>query len=121
MIVAAPTVVRDGAPTRTAVARTWLGRVPAGRSDEYLAYLQETGVRDLRATPGNRSVIVLRRTVEEVTEFWVISTWDSLEPIRAFAGDPIDTARYYPSDPGFLLEMSETVEHWELFADPPTG
>jgi len=111
----------EGASTGAAVARTWLGRVPAHRSDAYLAYLQETGVRGLRATPGNQGVMVLRRMVGDVAEFQVISTWDSLESIRAFAGEPIDTARYYPADSDFLLGMSEKVEHWELFAEPPTG
>ena len=107
------------ARTATGVARTWRGRVPRERANEYLAYLEATGVRDLRATPGNRSVWVLRRAAGDVAEFWVISSWESEEAIRAFAGEPIDTARYYPEDPGFLLEMSETVEHWELHADPP--
>lgn len=103
------------------VARSWLGRVPAGRSDEYLAYLRRTGLRDLRATPGNRSVQIMRRTVGEIAEFLMISSWDSEDAIRAFAGEPVDRARYYPEDAGFLLEMSERVEHWELFADPALG
>jgi heme-degrading monooxygenase HmoA len=105
----------------SAVARSWLGRVPADRSDEYLAYLRRTGLRDLRATPGNRSVQIMRRAVGEIAEFLMISTWDSEESIRAFAGEPVDRARYYPEDAGFLLEMSEKVEHWELFADPGVG
>jgi len=104
--------------TSAGVARTWLGRVPAERSDEYLAYVQATGARDLRATPGNRSVMVLRRVVGDVAEIQVISTWDALDSIRAFAGDPVDQAQYYPSDPEFLLEMSERVEHWDLYTDP---
>jgi heme-degrading monooxygenase HmoA len=105
----------------SAVARSWLGRVPAQRSDEYLAYLRRTGVPDLRATPGNRSVQIMRRTVGDVAEFLMISTWDSEDAIRAFAGEPVDRARYYPEDSGFLLEMAERVEHWELFAEPALG
>lgn len=105
----------------SAVARSWLGRVPARRSDEYLGYLQRTGLRDLRATPGNRSVQIMRRRVGEIAEFLMISTWDSENAIRAFAGEPVDQARYYPEDAGFLREMSEKVEHWELFTDPALG
>lgn len=102
----------------TAIARTWRGRVPADRSDQYLAYLRRTGVPDLAATPGNRSVQVLRRTVGEVAEFTIISTWESEQAIRAFAGEPVDRARYYPLDAEFLLELAERCEHWEV-ADTP--
>ncbi|HSM37982.1 MAG TPA: antibiotic biosynthesis monooxygenase [Candidatus Limnocylindrales bacterium] len=98
----------------TAIARTWRGRVPADRSDDYLSYLRRTGVPDLAATPGNRSVQVLRRTVGEVSEFTIISTWDTEDAIRAFAGDPVDAARYYPEDADFLLELPECCEHWQL-------
>ena len=36
---------------------------------------------------------------------------------RAFAGEEVDRARYYPEDAEFLLEMSERVEHWEVVDD----
>lgn len=101
------------------IARSWYGRVPAERGDEYLAYLRRTGVRELRATPGNRSVQVLRRTAGDVCEFLLISTWESEDAIRAFAGEPIDRARYYPEDADFLLELSEKVVHWELAGEQP--
>jgi heme-degrading monooxygenase HmoA len=96
------------------VARSWRGRVPAERSDDYLAYLRRTGVPDLRATPGNLGVEVLRRGDSKTAEFLLISFWESEAAIRAFAGDPVDRARYYPEDPSFLLEMSERVEHWDI-------
>lgn len=99
------------------VARSWTGRVPAARGDDYLAYLRSTGVPDLRATPGNIGVEVLRREVAGITEFRLTSYWESEEAIRAFAGNPVDRARYYPEDESFLLEMSERVEHWHV-AEP---
>lgn len=96
------------------IARSWRGRVPAERGDEYLAYLRRTGVGDLRATPGNVGVEVLRREDGATAEFLLISYWESEDAIRAFAGDPVDRARYYPEDRSFLLEMSERVEHWDV-------
>ena len=102
----------------TLVARSWIGRVPAEKAEAYHAYVEATGIPGLRGTPGNLSAEILRRTVGGVTEFLVLSTWDSIESVRAFAGDQIDRARYYPEDEEFLLEMPETVEHWELFPDP---
>lgn len=43
------------------IARLWTGRTKAEDYDTYLAYLEESGVAELHATPGNRGVMVLRR------------------------------------------------------------
>lgn len=96
------------------IIRIWRGRVPAGRADDYYAYLLETGIPDYRATPGNQGVQVLRRTVDDVTEFQLQSMWESWEAIRAFAGDDMERAVYYPEDEAFLLEKTPNVEHYEL-------
>src|SRR2546422_7042301 len=48
---------------RPLIARLWHGAVPAAKGDDYAAYLRRTGVTECRATPGNRGVEVLRRTV----------------------------------------------------------
>ena len=96
------------------IARRWTGRVPADRSDEYLAYLHATGLKEYAATPGHLATSVLRRTADGVTEFELTTFWESTDAIRAFAGDDISIARYYPEDEKFLLERNETVEHWEV-------
>lgn len=98
------------------IARRWTGRVPADRSDEYLAYLGATGLKDYAATPGHLGTTVLRRTADDVTEFELTTYWQSTDAIRAFAGDDISIARYYPEDTGFLLDLPERVEHWEVVA-----
>jgi heme-degrading monooxygenase HmoA len=99
------------------IARRWRGRVPADRSDAYLAYLERTGLPDYAATPGHVRTTVLRRTVDGVTEFELITFWESLDAIRAFAGDDVERARYYPEDRDYLLELPERVEHWEVLGD----
>ncbi len=100
------------------IARYWSGDVPASRADDYQLYLEKTGIRDLNATPGNRGVYVLRRTEGDRTRFVFVSLWDSLDAIRAFAGDDVEKARYYPEDREFLLEMSPRVTHYEVAAAP---
>jgi len=96
------------------IARIWHGVVPSNKSDEYVEYLNQTGVPDLRATPGNREVKVHRRKEGDRVHFLLISYWDSLESIAAFAGPDIEIARYYPRDSEFLLEMEPKVQHYEL-------
>ena len=41
--------------------------------------------------------------------------WDSVDSIRAFAGDAIERAKYYPEDQEFLLELEPTVRHYEVY------
>jgi heme-degrading monooxygenase HmoA len=98
------------------VARLWHGVVPTTKGDAYAAYLHETGVKDCRATPGNRGVQILRRADGADTHFLFISFWDSLAAIRAFAGDDLERARYYPEDRAYLRELEPRVTHYEVLA-----
>ena len=47
--------------------------------------------------------------------------WDRIESIRAFAGDDIEAAKYYPEDADFLLEYEPTVVHYEVVGESPRG
>lgn len=98
------------------IARTWHGRVPAAQADAYHAYLLRTGLGDYASTPGNRGVQVLRRTEGEITHFLLITLWDSLDAIRAFAGPDYERARYYPEDDDYLLEKEPFVTHYEVLS-----
>src|SRR5438046_10524479 len=80
---------------RPLVARLWHGATPAAQGDAYAAYLQQTGVKDCRATPGNHGAQVLRRTVGDEAHLLCISCWGSLAGLRAFAGAAIYEARDY--------------------------
>ena len=101
------------------IARIWHGTTPAAQSDEYLDYLNQTGVPDYRATEGNLGVYVLRRVEGETAHFLTVSFWESIEAIKGFAGPEPERARYYPEDEEFLLSFEPTVEHYEVLAAPP--
>ena len=96
------------------IARMWFGRTKAEDYDAYLAYLEESGVAELNRTPGNQGVMVLRRVDGNEAEFGVISFWDSLDDVKAFAGDNVDAARYFPDDQRYLLEFTPKLKHFEV-------
>jgi hypothetical protein len=102
------------------IARIWRGMVPTHKADDYYAYLLRTGIPDYRATAGNRGVQLLRRSSGDVTEFQLISLWESWDAIRQFAGDAVEQAHYYPEDAAFLLELTPTVDHYEFVPLPDT-
>jgi heme-degrading monooxygenase HmoA len=97
------------------IARIWHGETTAEKAEEYLDYLNRTGIPGYRATPGNRGAFVLRRIEGERAHFLTLSLWDSLESIKEFAGEDYERARYYPEDEKFLLEFEPTVQHYEYF------
>jgi heme-degrading monooxygenase HmoA len=97
------------------IARIWRGVTPAHKADDYLRYLEATGLKEYRATPGNRGAWVLRRISDAEAEFITLSHWDSLDAIRAFAGDDYERAVYYPEDQDYLLDFAPNVEHYEIF------
>ena len=96
------------------LARTWTGRTPSSKAEAYSEFLKTKGIQDYLATPGNRGVFVLRRPLGEETEFLLISLWDSEDAIRAFAGDDLTKAYYYPEDDDFLLEFTPQSTHYEI-------
>jgi heme-degrading monooxygenase HmoA len=97
------------------IARTWRGWTRATDADAYVAYLRETGMHAYRTTPGNRGAWILRRRHGDRVEFVTLSFWDSMDAVRAFAGDDPERAVFYPDDDRFLVEREEAVEHYELF------
>jgi heme-degrading monooxygenase HmoA len=100
------------------IARTWHGKVRAEDSEAYYGYLLRTGIPDYRATPGNLGITVLRRTEGTETHFVLITFWESMEAIQAFAGQTPERARYYPEDERFLLEFEPLVAHHEVLLPP---
>jgi heme-degrading monooxygenase HmoA len=99
------------------IARIWRGVTRAEHIDEYLDYLERTGLGEYRDTPGNIGVTVLRRVAGDRAEFVLISYWESMDAIKAFAGDDPERAVYYPDDDRYLLEKVPTVDHYEVPVD----
>ena len=96
------------------IARIWRGITLKDRADDYLAYFRETGLKDYTATAGNRGVTVLRRDQGEHCEIMLVSLWDSMDAVRAFAGENPDRSVYYPEDDQYLLQMEPLVRHYEV-------
>ncbi len=99
------------------IARTWRGAVKREDGDAYAAYMDETGIAGYVATPGNRGAWMLRRDIGELTEFVAFTLWDSLDAVKAFAGEDYETAVFYPEDDRYLVERDLTSTHYEVARD----
>ncbi|MDQ6811170.1 MAG: hypothetical protein M3Z95_04645, partial [Actinomycetota bacterium] len=86
------------------ITRIWRGVVRRQDAGAYADYIRETGFSEYAETAGNHGAWLLRRDQGERTEFIAFSLWESREAIRAFAGDDIEAAVYYPEDERYLIE-----------------
>lgn len=98
------------------IARIWKGAVRQADGDAYAAYMRDTGVAGYAKTPGNQGVWMLRRDVGDRTEFVMFTLWESIEAVKAFAGEDYETAVFYPEDDRFLVERDLTATHYEVEA-----
>jgi heme-degrading monooxygenase HmoA len=96
------------------IARTWRGWTRADDADAYADYVAATGLAAYRATPGNRGAWVLTRVDGDRAEILAVSLWDDLGAIRAFAGDDLDRAVFYPEDDRYLVAREMTALHWAV-------
>lgn len=97
------------------ITRIWHGRTKSEHSQDYLNYIQKTGLKDYLDVNGNISAKILMRTEGDICHFWTISEWNHISSIKDFCGDKIEKPRYYPEDKKYLLELEETVIHCETF------
>ena len=96
------------------IVRMWHGRVPTTKAKAYREFTNRTAIPDYQSVPGNISVHILERPEGDVTHFITLTFWNNLESIRAFAGEDVGRAKYYPQDKDYLLEFEPTVVHYEV-------
>lgn len=96
------------------IARHWTGRVRATDADSYADYVRRTGIAAHRATAGNLGSMVLIRADNDEAEVVVVSLWESLDAVRAFAGSDPETAVFFPEDERYLVAADKRVKHYDV-------
>jgi heme-degrading monooxygenase HmoA len=99
------------------IARIWKARATQEHVREYADYLKSTVVPELSAIHGYQGVTLLQRDQNGAVEVTVITWWESLESIRAFAGEAIETAVVHDSAARMLIDFNRSVEHHQVTFD----
>jgi heme-degrading monooxygenase HmoA len=95
------------------IAREWRCLCPADRIQEFIPYLQSTGVKDAEKIPGfKRAEILYREDKADSILVVLITFWDSIESIKKFAGGDIETAVLYPEDYKYGITSDPEVKHY---------
>jgi heme-degrading monooxygenase HmoA len=101
---------------RHMIARIWRGTVRREDGDAYAAYMESTGMAGYVKTQGNIAALMLRTDDSERSEFVMVTLWESMDAVRAFAGKEPNKAVFYPEDDRFLVERDLAVTHYQVMS-----
>jgi heme-degrading monooxygenase HmoA len=96
------------------IARHWRGVARRERAEAYVEHLRAETFPALARLPGFLSASILRRRVSEGEEFLVITNWESLAAIRAFAGEDVESAVVPDTVQEMMVTFERTARHYEV-------
>ncbi len=74
------------------IARVWRGIARIEKADDYLEHFKRSVLPELNQLEGFKGACVLRRDLASGVEITVQTFWESLDSIRKFAGEKVETA-----------------------------
>jgi heme-degrading monooxygenase HmoA len=95
-------------------SRHWRGVARRERAEAYIEHLRAETFPALARLPGFLSASILRRRVPEGEEFLVITNWESLAAIRAFAGEDVEGAVVPDTVQEMMVSFDRTARHYEM-------
>jgi heme-degrading monooxygenase HmoA len=101
------------------ISRIWHGYTSPGNADAYEGLLKSeifTGIEG-RKIPGFQGIQLFRRNGANEVEFITVMWFDSLDSVRAFAGEDYEAAVVPPKARALLARFDERSQHYEVKAD----
>ena len=95
------------------ITRMWRGWTAIDDADAYERFLLGELFPTMRAIPGFRGADVLRRVDGGEVAFVTLTRFDSLEAIRAFAGEDYETPVLEPQALALLSRYEERAVHFD--------
>jgi heme-degrading monooxygenase HmoA len=101
------------------IARVWRGQATREGADAYRRHFTESVRPALASVSGHRGAIVLSREVksDSRTEFLVVTLWDSMEAVRAFAGPDPSRAVVASDARALLVAFDPFARHYDVVLD----
>ncbi len=102
------------------IGRVWHGWTNQENADAYERLLRSeifSGIAK-RSIEGYRGIHLLRRSVDEGVEFVTIMWFDSLDAVRAFAGEEYEAAVVPPKARELLSRFDARSAHYEVIEKP---
>jgi heme-degrading monooxygenase HmoA len=101
------------------ILRTWYGRATAANASGYVEHFRTNVVPELRAIAGFRGALLSGDHRDGEVEFFVQTRWESMDAVRAFAGDDPSRAVVEPEAVAVLSSFDKVVRHYEILDEFP--
>jgi antibiotic biosynthesis monooxygenase (ABM) superfamily enzyme len=101
------------------ISRVWHGWTTPENAEAYESLLRHeifAGIRD-RRIPGYRGLQLFRRSDGAAVEFVTVMWFDSLDGVRAFAGEDYEGAVVPPRARALLSRFDARSQHYEVRAE----
>jgi heme-degrading monooxygenase HmoA len=101
------------------ISRQSRGVAKPQEAANYIRHLEDETFPQLARLAGFRSATILHRPVASGIEFLIVTTWESIDAIRQFAGESVDQAVVPDRVRAMMVEYDITVTHYEIASDYP--
>jgi len=101
------------------ISRIWHGWTTPENADAYEELLKSeifVGIGE-RRTPGHRGIQLFRRALADEVEFVTVMWFDSIDAVRAFAGEDYEVAVVPPKARALLSRFDARSQHYEVRAE----
>jgi heme-degrading monooxygenase HmoA len=96
------------------ISRQWRGIARTPEAERYVAHLKTETFPQLSQIEGFLKASILRRTVTSGVEFLIVTTWESLDAIRQFAGKDVTQAVVPHKVQEMMVSFDRIVYHYEV-------
>jgi heme-degrading monooxygenase HmoA len=106
----------------TMVLRTWNALARSQQdADAYAEHLRTTVFPHLHTIDGHLGAYLLQRGSDATVGIQVITVWESIEAVQAFAGTDTGVAMVEPEARRLLVNFDERVTHYDVVLDSTRG
>lgn len=96
------------------ISRQWRGLAKVDRSGDYIDHLQRDTFPKLQLLLGFVDASILQRKLADGIEFIVVTRWQSLTAIEAFAGSNLDIAVVPDNVKEMMVDYDLSVRHYTI-------
>jgi len=105
------------------ITRLWHGYTTPANADAYEDLLRHEIFAWIagKNIPGYRGIQLYRRSLDDEVEFITLMWFDSLDAVRAFAGEDYEAAVVLPQAQALLAHYDARSQHYEVRVDLKGG
>jgi len=100
------------------IGRLWHGWTTRANAEAYETLLVSEVLPGIHRVPGYQGAYLMRRAAPDGVEFVTLTLFDSMDAVRAFAGEDYEKAVIAPEGRRLLSRFDDRSAHYEIVLSP---